>query len=423
MSLFLRGSRCAAALLVAMPACSLLAAGPTAHTGQPLRPSQMMPARYGQLPPPDPASSAAAGAATNGATEVPEGSVVAPVPATPVPMNGAYPEGYQPYPGEYYGPHPMGGGQYGGYHGGYGPIGPDGCCEASDPRSHGKYAIDCAPCAENRCIPKFSWHVDWLYLHATGVDLAHAQQQDGIGGAGTVPFGDIGTLDPEFESGARIGFSAACSPCSGFTWSYTYFESGTETGPVDAFYDIDFQMSDLMYRTALSCSPCHSLNYMLGVQYGHLEQDFSQFGIFSGGQSGVIDTFSTIDFDGGGLKTGIEGERRLHGGLSIYGRLTGAVMSGQFSSRYTLLNSTTDVLLTQVNWKDDRVVSHVEYEIGFGWMNCSGHWRFATGYMFSHWMNAVTTPEFIDAVQADNYTNVDDTISFDGVVTRVEARW
>jgi hypothetical protein len=98
-------------------------------------------------------------------------------------------------------------------------------------------------------------------------------------------------------------------------------------------------------------------------------------------------------------------------------------MSGQFRSRYTMLNATTDVLLAQANWKDDRVVSHVEYEIGLGWMNASGHWRFSSGYMFSHRMNAVTMPACIDAVQADNYSDVEDTISFDGLVTRVEARW
>jgi hypothetical protein len=56
-------------------------------------------------------------------------------------------------------------------------------------------------------------------------------------------------------------------------------------------------------------------------------------------------------------------------------------------------------------------------------MSASEHWRFASGYMFSHWMNAITVPEFIDAVQADNYTDVGDTLSFDGFVTSVEARW
>jgi len=41
----------------------------------------------------------------------------------------------------------------------------------------------------------------------------------------------------------------------------------------------------------------------------------------------------------------------------------------------------------------------------------------------SHWFNIVSTPVFVDAVQADNYVDVDDTISFDGLVGRAEVRW
>ena len=40
--------------------------------------------------------------------------------------------------------------------------------------------------------------------------------------------------------------------------------------------------------------------------------------------------------------------------------------------------------------------------------------------MFSYWTNTVTTSEFIDAVQADNYTDVGDTLGFNGLVGRVE---
>jgi hypothetical protein len=65
----------------------------------------------------------------------------------------------------------------------------------------------------------------------------------------------------------------------------------------------------------------------------------------------------------------------------------------------------------------------VEYEVGVGWTSPSDHWRFAAGYMYSHWLNTVTLAEYIDAVQADNYVNVEDTLSFDGFVTRVELRW
>src|SRR5882672_5465062 len=66
-------------------------------------------------------------------------------------------------------------------------------------------------------------YVDWLYLHVGGDDVAHAQQQNGIGGAGTVPFGDIGTLDSGFQSGVRVGGEIACDGCSGVEVNYTYF--------------------------------------------------------------------------------------------------------------------------------------------------------------------------------------------------------
>jgi hypothetical protein len=43
--------------------------------------------------------------------------------------------------------------------------------------------------------------------------------------------------------------------------------------------------------------------------------------------------------------------------------------------------------------------------------------------MMSQWRNAVTTQEFIDAVQRDRYVNVDDTISFAGLVARAGCCW
>jgi hypothetical protein len=43
--------------------------------------------------------------------------------------------------------------------------------------------------------------------------------------------------------------------------------------------------------------------------------------------------------------------------------------------------------------------------------------------MASYWFNIVSTPVWVDAVQADNYVNASDTIAFDGAVGRVEFRW
>ncbi len=61
----------------------------------------------------------------------------------------------------------------------------------------------------------------------------------------------------------------------------------------------------------------------------------------------------------------------------------------------------------------------IDYELGLAWTGPQGHLHLAAGYMVNHWFNAVTTPVFIDAVQANNYTDLGDTISFTGLVGRL----
>ena len=72
---------------------------------------------------------------------------------------------------------------------------------------------------------------------------------------------------------------------------------------------------------------------------------------------------------------------------------------------------------------DDRIVPMLDYELGIAWLGPQGHLRVAIGYMATYWFNIVSTPTFVDAVQADNYVNVSDTIAFDGAVGHVEWRW
>jgi hypothetical protein len=290
-------------------------------------------------------------------------------------------------------------------------------------------------------------YVDWLDLHVGG-GVAHAQQQNGIGGAGTVPFGDIGTLDIGYNSGFRVGGEIACNPCSGVAVDYTHFTSNSSdeldapringgavgslvhhpgaaitasAGPVDGTYDVDFQLADVVYRRLWLTGRRYAVNYQLGAEFGHLEQDFSQAGNFSGGQAGVIDTTTAISFDGGGLKAGVDGEQRLCCGFFAYGKATAAALSGRFDSHYNMFNSTTDTLLARSNWQDNRVIGQLDTELGVGWSR--GCWRLSTGYMFSEWTNVVNTQSLIDAVQADNYTNVKDNLTFDGLVTRLECCW
>lgn len=330
--------------------------------------------------------------------------------------------------------------------------------------------VDCQPvpcppmaCPPVTCVPATCtpapvvWHLptrifgDLLFIQATGVDMAHAQQQDGIGGAGTVPRGRIGVLDPDHELGFRVGGGFALSPQSRLNVLYSHYDSATadslglptfpsgaigslvhhpnaqitsSTGPVNATYSVDFQVGEITYEHLLRKTCNGYFSYLVGGRYGRLDQGFTQNAVFSGGSGGRIDTNSTIDFEGGGPVIGLEGERWL--GVTrffVYGRSSVAALSGDFRSSYRMLNQSTASELTLVQWQDDRIVPMLEYELGLGWRGRRDRLSLSVGYLTTYWFNAVTTPVFIDAVQADNYVNVSDTLAFDGLSARAEWRW
>ncbi len=158
-------------------------------------------------------------------------------------------------------------------------------------------AYECVP---ECCSPRFTMFGEFLYLQVTDADVTHAQQQDGLGGPGTVPFGEIGSIGQDFNPGFRVGGSVACGPCTSVIVSYTFFESDSfsslappfststgavgslvqhpgagltaSTGPVNATYDVDFQLGDVMWRRIVHQTCRYELAFSAGAEYGHLEQ-------------------------------------------------------------------------------------------------------------------------------------------------------
>ena len=300
---------------------------------------------------------------------------------------------------------------------------------------------------------RFSVWGEALWIHPTGVDMAYAQQQNGIGGAGTVPFGQIGVVDPEWDLGFRGGGQVRLGPKDAVFGQYTWFESSTDSslaapsipggggavgslvfhpgaaltasaGPIDATYDIDFQLADLAYRYYVSCTRTGEVSVFVGGRWAELDQRFGASGVFGGGLGGDIDATTSIDFTGGGPMAGFQAERLLGSSrFSAYGKGLVAALAGTFDSSYQMFNDSTDQVLAQSMWSDDRIVPMLEYELGIMWTGPQNHLRIAVGYMASYWFNIVSTPVWVDAIQADNYVNVSDTIAFDGAVGRVEWRW
>lgn len=294
---------------------------------------------------------------------------------------------------------------------------------------------------------------EFLYLSVDDADVHHAIQQNGTGGAGTVPFGVVGRTDPDWEPGFRVGAARCLNDCASIIAAYTFYESNAisgvtppvvpggggavgsmlhhpgaaitaSNGPVSAFYDVDFQLGDLAIRRIWRSGADYAINWTLGGRYGHLEQAFGQSGIFSGGSAGQINTRTNVDFDGAGLRFGIDGERRFGcRGMSLYANANIAPMLGTVQADYTMQNVSTNVLLAQSTWKDDRFIAMLDYEAGFAWTSATGRWRLVSGYRMAHWFNAVTTDSFVQGVQAGNYADIDGGLSFNGAVSRIELRY
>jgi hypothetical protein len=293
----------------------------------------------------------------------------------------------------------------------------------------------------------FSFFGEFLYLKPTEVGVVHAQQQFVPG----VPFGQIASTDFDYEPGVRIGGDLAVSPHSSIAASYTYFESDASSsiGPptvngvtgsvgslvqapdlgilgatsnVTARSEFDFQLADLEFRTRLRQGERYWINGGVGLRYGQLEQSFEQTGVFA--VVGEIDTNSTVDFNGGGVKLALDGGRNIGSrGFSIYGRTSLSPLAGSYRSTYSMFNDDLDATLVQANWKEDRITTLLDYEFGLAWVGPRGRWRFSAGYTQAFWFNAVTTAEYIDAVQTSDYNGMSDTIMLNGLTARVEHLW
>ena len=301
------------------------------------------------------------------------------------------------------------------------------------------------------CPPPFWEHRshlfgDFLYLSPGGVDLGYATHVDGTS-ATAIPLASPDIVDPNYEPGFRIGGALSLDEKTSLKATYWYYESGTldshglpgGTGflrpdlvhpntltvasdrlSAVANHGIDFQMIDLDYESALSCNDHWVLNYLLGVRYANLDQDFNA-------SYANLDTFnvnSEIDFDGVGPRVGLDGKREIGDkGLMLFSRATANFIVGEFTSNYRQRNLTTSVTEAVTGFTDDRIVTMLELELGVGWRNCCDSFRLYAGYYVAAWFNSVTTPSFIDGVQRNDFHDLDDLLTFDGLTVRTEFRF
>ena len=285
-----------------------------------------------------------------------------------------------------------------------------------------------------------------LYLRARNAEVAYATPADNPA-QGNIPVqvGDIGILDPDYELGFRAGASLALDTVSSIDIGYTMFESlthdetsqvvpfivrsmvthpGTLTAPDDvlssvASLEIDFDYIDASYRHLLRCSDVFATNYVIGARYAKLEQQFDVEFVKNARETVATD----IDFDGGGLRLGLESARySCRNQLHVYANGYASFLAGRFRARY-FQGDAFDQTVVDAEWEAGRVVPILDVECGVGWSSKGGRVRLNAGYMVSAWFNSVTTQDYINAIQSNNFLSLNDSITFDGLQGRFEYRF
>lgn len=300
------------------------------------------------------------------------------------------------------------------------------------------------------CGPTWSVFGEFLYWRARGVEVPYAVPIDGpivAPPSYPVQIGRVATADPEYQPGARVGLSRAFDERASLRAMYTFYESetsdqttlppsspyvlrslvthpGTWTAASDgldaqANYDIDFQIADIDYRCVFLCGPQTELAYFGGVKYVHLEQDFAaQFDVLG---TELVNT--RINFDGGGIRLGLEGERRARNmGFLVYGRAAANFVAGEFHADYLQRDGSRGVVV-DTGLTESRVITILDLELGIGWASPGNGFRITGGYMVSGWFNTLQTDEWVHGVQNNHFGDLSDTLTFDGFTARAELRF
>jgi hypothetical protein len=319
----------------------------------------------------------------------------------------------------------------------------DACIEEGFPCND--CATDCpcpCPCIWQHCT---SVRASALYIRPRDADVAYAVPIDGpISGLldNPIQVGTVGVVDPDYEVGFDVGLDWAIGCLTSITADFRFLESTTSnqiatSAPyvlrslvahpattsaaadfltASASSDIELNVLDVGIRHLFVGGDVFAVNYSVGARLGRLEQSFDS--LFE--DNGTEQVNTDIDFDGAGVRLGLEAERySCHSCLRGYGRAHASFLAGRFEGRY-LQQQSFDPTVVDTGWEAGRVVPILDLELGVGWTSKTGCLKVNVGYMFSSWFNVVKTEDFINAVQINDFTDLDDVLSFDGLVGQLE---
>ncbi len=306
------------------------------------------------------------------------------------------------------------------------------------------------PCCADQCIPSWEFFGDFLYIRPRSANVAYGVVFSGPYDtaptvATPIQIAQPGTASIDYHPGWRVGFSKSLDECNAVVATFSHYEGEDQDSiSTDQFlirsmvsqpstwssnaasdwlqaasdYQMIYSMADVDFRWTYDCQNDTRLSLFGGMRYVSLDQRLDV--LFT--STDVQDVHSQVNFEGGGLRIGWEGQRRTPYGLMFYGRTAASLVAGTFRCAYTQTSGLYGPLV-DTGYPADRVVPIVDLELGTGLSLWNDKLHLTAGYTFSGWFNVVRTDQFIGAVQNNNFTGMSSTLTFDGFVGSVELQF
>lgn len=338
----------------------------------------------------------------------------------------------------------------------------DGCAQTSCFGDYGKSCdVKSCGCKGECCCFCVRVYGEYLLLRARDAEVTYAvdansNEYEMLGPEFPIQVSPFGVLDQDYSSGFRFGFGISVDACSEVAATYTWFDSATSDGivrnldtnipnivPMTAHpatldnqsssvagvgrHDIGFEMVDVDYRRTFYETGCSEMTYVLGARWGQLEQSFgARYSDDPEQPVNELAVATDIYFNGGGIHLGLEGERTgccCGVPLIVYAKGFTSLLAGEFDATYTQTGQNGATNMVDTGWSAGRIVPTFDLEVGGGIATPGGRFRATVGYVYSSWNNVVKTEDWLRAVQTNNPKDLGDTMTFDGLVGRIEARF
>ncbi|QDV69417.1 hypothetical protein Poly24_31330 [Rosistilla carotiformis] len=288
---------------------------------------------------------------------------------------------------------------------------------------------------------------EFLYLRPADTDIVYSIEQNDTT-ANAFPTGPTGIAAVDMSPGYRVGFALASSTTSSLVASYTHWDGDTQdrltrnqanvlnsqiihpstftTGgnalQSTAATELRFDLIDAVYRQTLICTESTAFHWSGGFRFGSMEQSLHAQQEISTA-TGLVTVDTDIDFNGFGLLLGLDAERRSgKSGMLCYSKGMASFLGGEWTGDYRQSNQFNGGMVAN-QYEDFRITPVLETELGIGWQSDSGCFRATVGYLASWWCNSLSTRSYVEGVRQGSYLDLDESIAFIGLSSRVEVRY